>query len=87
MVAGTDYIAACIVQYVKKLGLKIPQDLAVVGMDNTYLAEMVSPTLTSIDFSKEEFSTKLVDTLLALLRGENPPDQYIQVSLCVRESA
>lgn len=87
VVAGTDYIAACIVQYVKKLGLKIPQDLAVVGMDNTYLAEMVSPTLTSIDFSKEEFSAKLVDTLLALLRGETPPDQYIQVSLCVRESA
>ena len=87
VVAGTDYIAAYILQYVKKLGMKIPEDLAIVGMDNTYIAEMVSPTLTSIDFSKEEFSTLLVNTLLALLRGETPPDQYIPVSLCVRESA
>ena len=87
VIAGNDFIAASIMQYVKKLGMKIPEDLAVVGTDNTYIAEMVSPTLTSIDFSKEDFSQKLVDTLLALLRGENPPDQFIPVSLCVRESA
>ena len=87
VMAGNDFIAASIMQYVKKLGMKIPEDLAVVGTDNTYIAEMVSPTLTSIDFSKEEFSQKLVDTMMALLRGENPPDQFIPVSLCVRESA
>ena len=57
------------------------------GTDNTYIAEIVSPTLTSIDFSKEEFSQKLVDTLMALLCGEKAMDQYIPVSLCVRESA
>lgn len=85
MIAGNDFIAASIMQYVKKLGMKIPDDLAVVGADNTFIAEIVSPTLTSIDFSKEEFSQKLVDTLMALLRGEKAMDQYIPVSLCVRE--
>ena len=87
VIAGNDFIAASIMQYVKKLGMKIPDDLAVVGADNTFIAEIVSPTLTSIDFSKEEFSQKLVDTLMALLRGEKAMDQYIPVSLCVRESA
>ena len=87
IIPGNDFIAASIMQYVKKLGMKIPDDLAVVGTDNTYIAEIVSPTLTSIDFSKEEFSQKLVDTLMALLRGEKAMDQYIPVSLCVRESA
>ena len=87
IIAGNDFIAASIMQYVKKLGMKIPDDLAVVGTDNTYIAEMVSPTLTSIDFSKEDFSQKLVDTLMALLRGEKAQDQFLPVSLCVRESA
>ena len=87
VIAGNDFIAASIMQYVKKLGMKIPDDLAVVGADNTFIAEIVSPTMTSIDFSKEEFSQKLVDTLMALLRGEKAMDQYIHVSLCVRESA
>ena len=87
IIAGNDFIAASIMQYVKKLGMKIPEDLAVIGTDNNFIAEMVSPTLTSIDFSKEEFSRKLVDTLLALLKGERPKDCYLPVSLKVRESA
>lgn len=87
IIAGDDFLAGQIMQYVKKLGLDIPGDLAVVGMDNTYLAEMMSPQLTSVDFSKEEFSRQLVDTMLKLLNNEKPEDKFISVSLAVRESA
>lgn len=86
IVAGDDYLAGHIMQYLKKLGLRIPEDLAIVGTDNMYLAEMVSPPLTSIDFSKEEFSRKLVDTMLHLIQGEPAEDEFINVSLMVRES-
>ena len=57
-----------------------------VGMDNIYLSEMMSPQLTTVDFSKEEFSEKLVDTMLKLMKGEQPEDTFINVSLEVRES-
>lgn len=87
IVAGNDYLAGHIMQYIKKLKLQVPKDLAIVGMDNIYLSEMLSPQLTSIDFSKEEFSRKLVDTMLRLLNGEHPDDTLINVSLLVRESA
>ena len=87
IIAGTDYTAGLILQYVKKLGLKVPEDLAVVGMDNTYLTEILSPQLTSVDFSKEVFAQKLVDTMLKLLRGEKAENQFIDASLCVRDSA
>ncbi len=86
VVAGDDYLAGHIMQYLKKLGLRVPEDIAVVGMDNIYLAEMLSPQLSSVDFSKEEFSRSLVDTMLRLIRGEQPPDTLINVSLSVRES-
>ena len=56
-------------------------------MDNIYLAEMLSPRLTSVDFSKAEFSQKLVDTMLQLINGQMPAEQLIGVSLAVRESA
>jgi len=87
IIAGDDYLAGHIMQYLKKLGVRIPEELAIVGMDNTYLAEMVSPRLSSVDFSKEEFSEKLVDTMLKLISGEHPEDEFINVSLTVRESA
>lgn len=87
IVAGDDYLAGNIMQYLKKLGLRVPEDMAVVGMDNTYLSEILSPPLSSVDFSKEEFSRHLVDTMLKLIGGEPVKDQLIGVSLAVRESA
>ena len=86
-ITGNDYEAVHIMQYIKKMGLKVPQDVAVVGVDNTYLSEVVSPTLTSLDFSKERFSEKLVSTMMSLLEGEIPEDEYIKVSIVMRESA
>lgn len=87
IIAGNDYIAAHIMQYVKQLGFEVPDEMALIGVDNTYLSRIVSPNLTSVDFSKEEFSEKLVDTLLRLIAGEKPKDEFIKVSIVVRESA
>lgn len=86
-IAGNDFMAAAVMQSIKRLGLRIPEDIAVMGTDNTYLSTMVTPNLTSIDFSKEEFAGKLTDTMLALIRGEHCEDTYIRVELAIRESA
>ena len=86
IVAGDDYLAGRILQYLTKLGMKVPEEMAIVGMDNTYLSEMLSPQLTSVNFSKEEFSARLVDTMLKLINEEQVEDAFINVSLLVRES-
>lgn len=85
-IAGNDFIAVKIMEYVKKLGMKIPDDVAVIGADNTYLSTVVTPPLTSIDFSKEEFSVLMANTLLGLIRGEEAEDHFIPVSVVIRES-
>ena len=87
VVTSNDYTAGKLVAYIRKMGLKVPEDLAITGMDNTYLADMISPTLTSIDFSKEEFGDALVESMLQLIRGEKPEDRYIKMTLAIRESA
>lgn len=86
VIAGNDFMAARVMQSIKKLGLRIPEDVAVMGSDNTYLATMVSPMLTSVDFSKEEFAQKLTDTMLSLIRGESCEDVFIRVGISIRES-
>ncbi len=86
IIAGDDYLAGHIMQYMKRLGLRVPDDIAVIGMDNTYLSEMLTPRLTTVDFSKEEFSQRLVDTMLSLMNGGHPQDQLVEVSLAMRET-
>lgn len=87
LITGNDYMAVQIIQYIKKLGLQVPNDVAVMGVDNTYLAEVTSPTLTTVDFSKKEFCQKMANTMLKLIEGEIPKDEYIKVSVVVRGSA
>ena len=85
-IAGNDYLALQVMRCARQLGLRIPEDVAVIGADNTYLGEAVIPALTSVDFSKEDFCNHLVQTILAVIRGERPEDRYIPVSLCIRET-
>lgn len=87
IIASNDYLAVQVIGYIKKLGLRVPEDIAVIGADNTYLASMVSPSLTSIDFSKEEFSRKMSAAMLELIDGKTPESEYIRVSVAIRESA
>lgn len=82
-----DHLAIQLMKEIKQLGLRIPEDVAIIGADNTFLADLVSPSLTSIEFSKQEFAQKMANALLALIQGEQPEDEYIPVSLVVRASA
>jgi DNA-binding LacI/PurR family transcriptional regulator len=81
-----DYLAARVMQFIKKMNLRIPEDIAIVGTDNTNIAEITSPALTSVDFCKKELAQKVAQTLLALIAGEQIKDTYLDVSLVVRES-
>lgn len=87
LIVGNDYLAIQIIQHVKKLGLRVPDDVAIIGNDNIFMSTVVTPALTTVDFSKKEFSEKMAKAMLALLNGKIPQDEYIKVSIVVRESA
>lgn len=85
-VASTDYIGLYLVNAFKQLNLRVPEDVAVIGGDNTFLAEMVTPPLTSVDFSKTDFAKALTDTITDLIAGKEVEDKYLPVNLVIRGS-
>lgn len=87
IIVGNDYLASQIMQYLKKLGLRVPDDIAIVGTDNSNIAPITSPALTSVDFSKEELAEKVTTKLIALINGQKPTDEYLDIRLVIRESA
>nr|WP_282089584.1 substrate-binding domain-containing protein [Streptomyces tendae] len=46
--AGNDEIAAGVVENARRRGPRVPEDLSVVGFDDTSLARMASPPLTTV---------------------------------------
>ncbi len=67
---STDECAAAMVQYLHERGLRVPEDIAVCGNNNSYMSEFFSPPLASI--SREEGGlADLVEEML-MARLDNP---------------
>ena len=86
-VVGNDYLAAQIIKYLDKLKLKVPGDVSIIGCDNTEIAPIISPALTTVDYSKTELARDYVDCMLDLIEGRSVEGKYVEVRLVIRDSA
>jgi PAS domain S-box-containing protein len=68
-------------------GVRVPQDIAVAGIDNIRLGAVATPPLTTVAMPRGEMAARATELLLALLRGEDVPDQTrVKGELVVRRS-
>lgn len=86
-VIGNDYLAAQVMQYLKKLDISLPDDISVIGCDNTQIAPLTTPALTTVDVSKDKLAQIYIDKMLALIEGKKVEDDFVGVKLIIRESA
>jgi len=83
-----DLLAMGALQGCKALGLRVPEDCAIIGFDNIRYTEMVTPPLTTVHVDKYEIGVQATGLLLDML--EEPqrvyPPIYIDAELVIRES-
>ncbi|WP_281426463.1 LacI family DNA-binding transcriptional regulator [Paenibacillus sophorae] len=86
--AGSDEIAGGLMMAAKKAGLRIPDDLAIIGFDDQPIAEVLDPGLTTIRQPIAQMGKKAGEILLAMLNEScpNPAVYELPVELIVRES-
>ena len=71
--ASNDDMAAGVVLAAHELGLEVPRDLSVAGYDDTQLARIVWPTLTTIHQPTYNMSHCATGLLIDLIRGNDVP--------------
>lgn len=87
VIASSDYMALAAVQAIKAGGLRVPEDIAVIGFDDVDDAQASIPSLTTIHQPFYEMGYQAVETLLALIEGQTiPVDRVMPAHLMVRES-
>ena len=67
-------------------GIRIPEELSVVGYDNTALTGYTNPALTSVDQHPEEIGRVIATMIHAMMRGRPIGDTVLRPSLAVRGS-
>lgn len=86
--AANDEMAVGVIQAVQEQGLRVPQDVAVVGFDNVQVSKVVQPNLTTIDQPIFQLGVKSMELLMSCLDGDVLEGKRIvlEANLCIRES-
>ena len=72
----------------RELGWRIPQDVALVGLDESETAAVLDVPLTTMHSPKFEMGKKAVEMLLQIISGETPVSPvYFPMQLIVRQSS
>jgi LacI family transcriptional regulator len=87
LLAFNDGSAIGAIRAIQDVGLMVPGDLSVMGVDDIQLAEFVSPRLTTIRQPLKEMGAIAATTLLKRIHGEDVPQETVlQPELVTRQS-
>ncbi len=85
---ASDLMARGALAALGRAGVRVPEDIAIIGFDDSPVARTVNPLLTTMRQPSHEQGEKMADVLLSILAGGTPPHVTIlPTELVVRASA
>jgi LacI family transcriptional regulator len=85
--AASDGMAVAGLEAVRNAGLRVPDDVAVIGFDDLALAASATPSLSSMAQPTDVMATEAIQLLIEQIRGESAPRSVrLFAQLMVRES-
>lgn len=83
-----DTIAIGAIKAVLRAGLRIPQDMAIVGFDDSEISRLVEPELTTVHVDKTAMGRIAAERLIAQIEGAKPEREIVEtpVELVIRQT-
>ena len=86
-----DFCAAVIIQTLKEAGIRVPEDIAIVGFNNDVISKIIEPKLTTINYPGVEIGEIVARNLISHLQGNTNINLtntiIINSDLIIRESS
>ena len=82
-----DMVSVGILQGLLSNGIRVPEDVSLLGFDDTYITDITTPRLSSVGYDYNDFAKKLIETALSKEPlEETPRDRLIPVYVTERQS-
>jgi DNA-binding LacI/PurR family transcriptional regulator len=78
LVCGNDDVARGALVGLLGMGIRVPEQVAVIGYDNTHESSQTSPPLTTIDPDKKALAATVLDLLIERIDGYDGPPRVIE---------
>lgn len=88
IIASDDAVAAVVMRAIQRAGLRVPADMAMIGIDDQPFSAYLNPSLTTVRLPIPEAGAHAIELLLRRIGGEaaEPQRMVLPCTLVVRES-
>mgnify|MGYP001783473998 FL=1 len=88
IVAINDMVALGMISRFQSLGIKVPDDISIIGIDDIYLSSYMSPALTTISSPLPKMAQQMLKRLIDRIEGHNlKPKEFLYMpKLVCRDS-
>lgn len=88
-IASNDIVAAVVMRVIQQVGLNVPGDVSVIGIDDQPFCRYLNPTLTTVQLPILDAGRRAIEMLLALISGEHTAVEHLLLPcpLVVRQSS
>ena len=80
IIFSTDQLANAGMRALQDLGIRIPEDVAIIGIDNSIYSQLCSPQMTVLNNKMPELSITCSNILLQILSGQTVSNRLMVVS-------
>ena len=75
VICFNDLVAIGLMGRLAELGVRTPADISIIGFDNTFASDLVTPGLTTVASPLAKLGQQATQAVISLLRGRTNPDQ------------
>ena len=87
VITVNDFTAMGALRSLREHGYAIPADVKLISFDDTYLATLAAPQLTSVSYNYRSYGETIISTTVKLINGEEvPPETFVEPKLIIRGS-
>jgi DNA-binding LacI/PurR family transcriptional regulator len=84
--AANDELAVGVIQEAKETGIRVPEDLAVVGFDDQPMATIINPKLTTIQQPIRQLGAKAIQLMIRAFNSGLVEREILETKLVIRKS-
>lgn len=87
MMCSNDEMAMGMISDLVQAGIKVPEDISAIGFDDSTLADVYSPPLTTVAQPREQIGREAMDLLLRILADPSIPSDSVvalETTACIR---